>query len=135
MPTSKDLEFLLRNMTPEVVLGEYVFTTVDEDILQDLSNSPILVFRENEAITVILKKQVADELSLRYDGVWGLITLCVYSDLSAIGFLAAVTGELTRASISVNVVSAFYHDHLFVPLDRVREAMTILSELSSARGK
>ena len=32
--------------------------------------------------------------------------------------------------VSVNVVSAYFHDHLFVPVDRAGEAMTILNTLS-----
>ncbi len=135
MPASKDLDFLLANMTPEIILGEYVFTTVDEHTLQELSDSPVLVFRESEGVTVILRKEVADAKALLYEEVWGLITLSVHSSLSAIGFLAAVTRELAKASISVNAVSAVYHDHLFVPLDRVREAMTVLRDLSSTRRK
>jgi hypothetical protein len=30
------------------------------------------------------------------------------------------------AFISVNPVSGFYHDHLFVPVDRAEEAMRLL---------
>lgn len=135
MPASKNLDFLLANMTPQINPGEYVFACVDEHTLQELSDSPILVFREKEAVTVILRKEVADAKSLRYEGVWGLITLSVNSSLSAIGFLAAVTRELAKASISVNAVSAVYHDHLFVPLDRVRDAMTVLLNLSNTRRK
>lgn len=135
MPASKELDFLLANMTPQIIPGEYVFTTVDEHTLQELSDSPILVFREREAVTVILRKEVANAKSLLYEGVWGLITLSVNSSLSAVGFLAAVTRELAKASISVNAVSAVYHDHLFVPLDRVPEAMIVLRKLSSARRK
>ena len=135
MPASKNLDFLLANMTPQINPGEYVFASVDERTLQELSDSPILVFREKEAVTVILRKEVADAKSLLYEGVWGLITLSVHSSLSAIGFLAVITRELAKASISVNVVSAVYHDHLFVPLDRVREATTVLRNLSNTRRK
>ena len=135
MPASKNLDFLLANMTPQINPGEYVFASVDERTLQELSDSPILVFREKEAVTVILRKEVADAKSLLYEGVWGLITLSVHSSLSAIGFLAVITRELAKASISVNVVSAVYHDHLFVPHDRVHEAMAVLSNLSHTRRK
>jgi hypothetical protein len=45
------------------------------------------------------------------------------------GFLAAITARLAETGISVNVVSAFYHDHLFVPHDRADEALARLQEM------
>ena len=39
--------------------------------------------------------------------------------------------EITRlaaAGISVNAVSAFHHDHLFVPEDRAEEALRLLQD-------
>lgn len=57
-----------------------------------------------------------------------MITLNVHSALDAIGFLAAVASLLATAEISVNAVSAYYHDHLFVPLERADDAMRLLGE-------
>jgi hypothetical protein len=62
-----------------------------------------------------------------------MITLSVPSDLSAVGFLAAVTARLAGAGVAVNAVSAFHHDHLFVPGDRAEEALRILKRM--ARGE
>ncbi|MEY9903549.1 hypothetical protein ABIA44_007723 [Bradyrhizobium sp. USDA 329] len=61
-----------------------------------------------------------------------LITLTVHSALDAVGLLAAITARLAEAGISVNAVSAFHHDHLFVPADRADEAMAVLREMSKA---
>ncbi len=135
MSGSKDLEFLLKNMSPEIVPGEYVFTTVDEETLRKLSGMAILTYREKEAITIIVLKEVADVHSLSYESTWGLITLSVHSNLSAIGFLAEVTRVLALAHLSVNVVSAYHHDHLFVPYDRISEALNILSEVTETKAK
>jgi len=54
----------------------------------------------------------------------------VHSALDAVGFLAAVTTRLAEAGISVNAVSAFHHDHLFVPEHRADEALQLLLEMS-----
>jgi hypothetical protein len=64
-----------------------------------------------------------------------LITLNVHSDLSAIGFLARITGALAESGISVNAVSAYYHDHLFVPINAAKRAIIILNGLSKAGRK
>ena len=44
-----------------------------------------------------------------------MITLDVHSSLESVGFLAAVSARLAAAGIPCNAVSAFHHDHLFVP--------------------
>jgi hypothetical protein len=117
-------------MEPKHVLGEYVYCTIDES-LEVLQNTPLLVFREGEGVTVVLLRAVADANHLEYETIWGLITLTVHSDLSAVGFLAEVTHHLAQAGVSVNVVSAYYHDHLFVPFSKVEKAMEILTSLSA----
>ena len=61
-----------------------------------------------------------------------MITLAVHSSLEAIGFLAAITAQLADAGISVNAVSAFYHDHLFVPEHRASEALQLLQNMHDA---
>lgn len=60
-----------------------------------------------------------------------MISLMAHSSLDAVGFLAAITAKLAAAGISVNPVSAFYHDHLFVPFDKAEMAMNLLSEFSA----
>ena len=58
-----------------------------------------------------------------------MITLSVHSSLEAVGFLAAITARLANAGISVNAVSAFHHDHLFVPEHRASEALRLLQDM------
>jgi hypothetical protein len=59
-----------------------------------------------------------------------MITLSIHSSLDAVGFLAAITAQLAEHGISVNVVSAYYHDHLFVTASRVDEVLKLLQEFS-----
>lgn len=127
-----DLKVLLKSMEPKPIKGEFVFCTVSEEHFTKLRANPLLVFREKEGITLILERDVADANSLPYSHVWGMITLTVHSDLTAVGFLAVITSKLAGAGISVNVVSAYYHDHLFIPLEKVDKAMELLRELSSS---
>jgi len=130
MKGESNLEKLLRNMKPVVVPGEYVFCTIKESQLEGIEN-PLMVFREKEGPTVIITKAVAEHNGFPVESTWGLVSLSVHSDLEAIGFLAAITNHLAKAGISVNAVSAFYHDHLFVPYGRENEVVSLLSKLSN----
>lgn len=120
-------------MNPKLVDEQFVFCTISKIRLSQLEITPLLMFQEKEGISLILKKKDADLNSLVYEGVWSWIILSVHSDLSAIGFLAAVTNKLAKSGISLNVVSAFYHDHLFVPLEQAHKALILLEELSSSK--
>ncbi len=61
--------------------------------------------------------------------------MTVHSSLEAVGFLAALTTRLAAAGISVNPVSAFYHDHLFVPENRAEEAVRLLVNMAQEAKK
>ena len=63
-----------------------------------------------------------------------MIALNIHSSLEAVGFLAAITTRLAGAGMGVNPVSAFYHDHLFVPAERAEEAMGLLRQLVAENG-
>lgn len=125
-----NLNALIKSMKPQLNLGEYVFCTLSKVKLNALNIEPVMEFEEEEGITVIVEKAVADANTLPYQGTWGWITLAVNSDLAAVGFLAAMTKKLAEGDISVNAVSAFYHDHLFVPYEKAKKAMSLLEELS-----
>ncbi len=127
-----NLTQLLKSMQPKLVPGKYVFCTVPKSKLSALKITPKLLFREEEGVTLIVEKEIADKNKLSYEKAWSLITLNVHSDLSAVGFLAVITPALAAVGISVNVVSAYYHDHLFVPEDKAEEALRVLRKLSSA---
>lgn len=59
-----------------------------------------------------------------------MITLNVQSSLDAVGFLAVLTTRLAKYGMGVNPVSAFLHDHLFVPVGREEEAVRELGKLA-----
>ncbi len=83
-------------------------------------------------MTVILTREQADGLSLPYSVVCAWITLTVHSSLQAVGLTAAVSRALAEAEISCNVVAAYYHDHLFVPVEDGGRAMVVLAALIEA---
>jgi uncharacterized protein len=124
-----NLQILLKNMTPELSEGEYVFCTVKHQ--KYLKNKDIIgFFKEKEGCTVILPKQAADVLGLDYTYIMAWITLTVHSALDAVGLTAAFSNALADAHISCNVVAGFYHDHIFVGKEDAAKAMLILKQLS-----
>ncbi|MFX0209338.1 MAG: ACT domain-containing protein [Candidatus Hodarchaeota archaeon] len=130
-----DLKILLELMKPKVIEGEYVFCTISPQQYIKSEIKPLSAFYEKEGVTLIVKRTIAEQNSLPYSNIWAWITLTVHSDLTAIGFLAKITDKLAKAGISVNIVSAYYHDHLFVPIEKADNAIQLLSRLSKPRKK
>jgi hypothetical protein len=131
MSGETNLQSLLANMQPVLLEGEFVFCSVSPKTFDQLRTHPIGWFREAEGITLIVERSVADDEGLDYEFVSRMITLNIHSSLEAVGFLAAITSKFAAAEISVNTISAFYHDHLFVPTDKSSVVMRLLDELKN----
>lgn len=127
-----DLKILLKNLRPELNGSRYVFCSIEPGPVAKLPFSPLLAFREREGLTVVVTLEQALEYDLSFNAAWAWIELNVHSSLSAIGFIAAISSRLAQAGISLNVVSAYYHDHLFVPWESREAAMQLLRDLSAA---
>jgi hypothetical protein len=130
VPGERDLETWLQNMKPEMHEGVFVFCTIPEGEEIPATIRPVLIFREREGTTFVVRREEAESVGTPYQFASRLITLEVHSSLDAVGFLAAITARLSEAGISVNPVSAFYHDHLFVPDHRAVEALHHLQSMS-----
>ncbi len=131
----RDLSKLLASLDPVLVEGEFVFCLLDEAAYRSLKCDPLCFFREAEGFSVVLKRSDADELEHSYESVWALITCRVRSSLLAVGLLAAITGRLAAAGISLNAVSAYCHDHLLVPQERAADALELLRNPGSAASR
>lgn len=126
-----DLRRLLISLAPVLLKPDYVFCTVAHATHVDFRElKPLASFREDEGLSLILEREVADRGGLSYASVFRAITLTVHSSLDAIGLTAAVAGKLAEHGISANVVAASYHDHIFVPRDKAEQALKLLAALS-----
>jgi len=132
MTGETDLDRLLAGMRPDLRPGTYVFAAVGDGAVP-AGVSPVMSFREAEGTTLILTEAEAARAGLPAAFPCRWITLAVHSALDAVGFLAAVTARLAEQGIAVNAVSAFHHDHLFVPAARAAEAMGLLQALAGDR--
>ncbi|MGE8554830.1 MAG: ACT domain-containing protein [Chryseobacterium jejuense] len=123
-----NLKNILKNLNPSLNEGRYVYCTVDN--LDEIPFSKILfLFKETESITVVLKKEDAEALSLDFSYVASWITLEVHSSLSAVGLTAKFSQALSDTGISCNVVAAYFHDHIFVDEKDEAKAIEILNGL------
>jgi hypothetical protein len=116
-------------MSPVLHEGEYVFCTVKGKVNIDLRHI-LGSFKEEEGLTIVVEKKAADEMNLFYSFVSSWITLQVHSSLEAVGLTAAFSKALSEAGISCNVIAAYYHDHIFVPVNDKLKAMETLIRLS-----
>ncbi len=129
MTGETNLAVLLKTLKPQLQSGEYVFCTINNFSMIDVAQV-LLFFREEEAITIIIKKELADVLQLHYSFIAVWITLTVHSSLQAVGLTAAFSNALASSNISCNVVAAYYHDHIFVDSKDADKAIAILNNLS-----
>lgn len=116
------------SLEPALHAGDYVFCKVQEPSSVDMKDM-VMLFREEEAYTVILEKEQADRLGLAYSYTAAWITLTIHSALDAVGLTAAFSNALAEQGISCNVVAAFHHDHIFVDSKDADRAMSILKSL------
>ena len=129
MTSETNLTILLKSLNPELQEGEYVFCTLKNNP-EIAPNDLVMTFREKEATTIIIRKETADNFGLKYDFIAAWITLIVHSSLEAVGLTAAFSEALARRNISCNVVSGYFHDHIFVKKEEAQKAMEVLGKLS-----
>jgi len=126
-----DLSVLLKNLNPVASSENYVFTTLPADKLSSTLVSVAKgMFQEREGTTLILPVTAAKQANLQFEGYYRCITCEVHSSLDAVGMTAAMSTALGNAGISANVVAAYYHDHIFVPAEKVDVALDVLTSLS-----
>ncbi|TKB30396.1 MAG: ACT domain-containing protein [Mesorhizobium sp.] len=125
MTGETDLQRLLASMTPQLLPDVHVFATLAPGTAVPDGLDPVMQFREREGLTLIVSEDQA-----KVAGLAGTFR-CRMITLDIVGFLAAITTRLAAAGMGVNPVSAFYHDHLFVPAERAEEALGLLRQLAA----
>jgi uncharacterized protein len=129
---TKELDALVRELRPNLHEAPYVFLTMTEES-GPLLELALASFREEEGLTLVLERDAATALGREAGSLWARITLEVNSSLHAVGLLALVSSALAEAGIACNPISAWFHDHLFVPWPERQRALEALQALP-ARG-
>ena len=131
MAREKKNQAILKKLNPKLNDGEYVFCSVDN--IEKIDYNKILgSFKEKEGISIIISKKEAVNLRLSFSFIAAWITLRVYSSLEDVGLTAAFSNALNKNGISCNVISGYYHDHIFVNINDKDKAMNILKNLSES---
>ena len=123
-----NLRKLVKSLNPKLNDGEYVFTTVNDIESLDIKEV-ICTFREEEGITLVLKKSKADQLGLKYYFIASWLTLKIHSSLNAVGLTSIFQLNLPKIN-QLNIIAGYYHDHIFVPIKDSLRALNILRNLS-----
>ena len=126
----KNLQTLLRTMNPVLMDGAWGFVTVPHGRPLPANVTPLMTYREEEGTTLILSEQDLAKSGLLHAFFSRAISLQVNSSLYAVGFLALISETLAKASMSINIVSAFHRDYIFVPHNRADEAVALLKKLA-----
>jgi len=128
----KDLSTLLSTLDVKQKDGIWRFETIaaEEASWVELVNlrdtrKIAMLFQESEGLTVVT---TACETTPP-ENQWAWLELSVYSDLQAVGFLAAVAETLAAVDIPCNAVAAYHHDHIFVPSNRAEDAIAAILAL------
>lgn len=134
MPGETDLEAILSNLSPILLPETWVFCTLPDASYGDFAETiPKAAILEQEGLTLVLEKHIADQYGFSYGGEWRCISLQVHSSLNAVGLTAAISGALADQHISVNIIAGYHHDHLFVPEACAGRALELLAELQQSQ--
>ena len=125
-----DLAVLLASMRPELHAGAWAWCALPPGTWLEGVDA-IATMREAEGVTVVVAEAdaIARGWPVAFRSAW--ITLAVHSDLAAVGLTAAFSRALADAGVACNVVAGVHHDHLFVPVERVADAMAALRALQA----
>jgi len=127
-----DTRAMISGMRPALDRDVYVFCTSNDPVTIEQGRRCALAwFAESEGTSLILRQADAERLGLDVSTAMARIELQVLSSLDGVGLTAAVATALAARDIACNMVAAYHHDHVFVPLDRADEAMGVLQDLSA----
>ncbi|EEQ91256.1 hypothetical protein RJZ56_007399 [Blastomyces dermatitidis] len=137
-PGETNLPTLLASLNPTLDPETFVFLTTKEPMhslpLQSLQAQ--MLFQESEGVTIITTRDLATSHGFGDQATFPCrkISLKIHSSLEAVGLIAAIAAKLGEGDISSNVVSGYFHDHIFVPVGREEEALRALHELAEQAG-
>lgn len=133
-PGENNISILLATMQPSLDPTTYVFLTTKSPLhsLPLSALQPQLIVQEEEGTTIVTTETLATSHGFNEPTFpCKKISLTIHSSLEAVGLIAAITNRLKDYGISTNVVSGYFHDHIYVPVARAEDAMRVLEEVAA----
>ena len=126
----RDTNQMIAGMAPRLQPGAWYFCKLDagDRRLNDLVPKTLGMFREPEAVSLVLSDVDMKAAGLDGEGPMAWLQLDVMSALDGVGLTAAVSAALSEAGIPANVVAAYHHDHVFVPHELGPKAVAALEQ-------
>ena len=130
MAGETDLGVILETMRIE--RRDDPYTVVALDLPVTLGDGVAAVIQEDEGVTAVVTISEAERRGwpVGFRATW--LTVSVHSALDAVGLTAALSKVLAAEGIPCNVLAAYHHDHLLVPVDRADDAVDALESLGGA---
>ncbi|QGG96789.1 ACT domain-containing protein [Actinomarinicola tropica] len=127
MPGETDLATMLAALRIERRAEPVTVVHLTEPVALD--DGVLAVIQEGEGTTAVVTIAAAERRGwpVAFRAAW--LTVAVHSALEAVGLTAALAAALAREDIPCNVLAAYHHDHLLVPLDRADDAIRCLESL------
>ena len=131
MPTREvSLQDILQNLDPVMAPETYVYVGVsNQSLLKVLGFDPVAFFKEPEGITLILKKEDADNNFLNYQTEYCRIILNAPFAMRCVGLTAIVSSALAKAGISIIPILSAYKRSILVEKEDALTALEILNAM------
>lgn len=125
-PGETDLDVMLATLAVQRRPGIFTYIAVEVPTPGLLAAAHAVV-KEGPLTTIVLPVEAAERAGQLVTIELAWLTLTVQSSLEAVGLTAAVSARLAAIDIACNVLAGYHHDHLLVPVDRVEDAITVLT--------
>jgi len=126
--TTDDQDYALVKLHPRAI-------TAAAGVIAELGSPFAGLLIDKDEITLVLPAFALEELGERLRGhqiatqTYRLLTLDVELDPDLVGFMAAISGALSDAGVSLLPYAAFSRDHLLVPAAQFETALDALQKL------
>ncbi len=118
---------MIAGMHPIVRPGEFAFVVWPENKPWPEGTRASCAEAEGLSLIVPIGSAPSNAVAMR------CITLQVHSSPEGVGLTAAAAGALAQAGIPANMVAGYHHDHIYVPLDQSKDALSVLQDLQWSR--
>jgi len=126
----RERQAMIAGMKPTLKDGRYFFCTTDDmAVLAALSDRSLAMFREDEGTALVLAEEDAALHDFDLSMPMSRIVLEVFSALDGVGLTASVATALADDGIPCNMIAAYHHDNVFVPVQMAQKAVEILMDM------